>query len=310
MRLVALVLVTAVSAVTLLYSYSVVTPCQVPIRFSIGSIDPVFAMTDTELQAAVTDALAVWEPLSDRTLFVYDEQAPLMVNLIFDERHERFQTKEMWQAELNQLESRFRTAEEQFAAAEQRYNQLVAELRTAEGQYTEAVAAVRTAEAAGESAEVINRLIASVVALESVVNQAVDETNTAVAAMNDLVDGVNQAARLYNEEAEAYNRQFGTSEEFTQGDFTRDSINIYTFQDRVELTRVLAHEFGHALGLEHVEGEDSIMYYMVSAQTVPARLSHLDKAEFYRVCQTDDSLQARLTHVSAPINAIITNLFE
>ena len=57
----------------------------------------------------------------------------------------------------------------------------------------------------------------------------------------------------------------------------------YAFQDKNELLRTLTHEFGHALGLEHVANPDSIMYPSNSSDE-SLDLTAQDKAELARAC--------------------------
>jgi predicted Zn-dependent protease len=88
----------------------------------------------------------------------------------------------------------------------------------------------------------------------------------------------------YNEIVNNYNEEFSEPLEFTQGDFTGDAIHIYQFDSEGELAIVLAHEFGHALSLDHVENEKSIMYHFMGGQDSISGISTEDIAEFHESC--------------------------
>ena len=90
------------------------------------------------------------------------------------------------------------------------------------------------------------------------VNQLADEVNALAGKLNLMAGDINETAHTYNKVGAQ------TGEEFEEGVFEskagKESITVYEFDSQKRQTRLLAHEFGHALGLEHVDGEQSIMF--------------------------------------------------
>lgn len=76
-----------------------------------------------------------------------------------------------------------------------------------------------------------------------------------IASYNERVAALNAAAARYNQTV---------GHSFEEGKFIRDTegerIEVFEFIDTNQLERVLAHEFGHALGLDHNTDPKAIMY--------------------------------------------------
>jgi hypothetical protein len=87
-------------------------------------------------------------------------------------------------------------------------------------------------------------------------------TRENAAAFNAQVASYNANVASLNQKIASYDAQAGGT--FEEGEYTQDSsgrrITIYEFIGTSQLERVLAHEFGHAIGLGHNNDPASIMY--------------------------------------------------
>ncbi len=267
-------------------------PCDIPITYRLGVVDERFNLERSEIKNIVEEATAVWEDAIGADLFVYDDSGELVINFIFDERQQTVVSGENIKDKLDeseQINESFQTTYEQLL---EKYNSLLELYNIRLGNFEKARDAYskeveRYNAAGGAPPDVYEDLDKERDRLDKEADSLNEESQTLnelVKRLNSLSDKGNKLIEIYNQNVNKYNGVFGESSEFTQGDYQSGVINIYSFIDDWELRTVLAHELGHALSLNHVENNQSIMYYLIGDQPSSTSLSAEDTNEYHNVC--------------------------
>jgi small-conductance mechanosensitive channel len=266
--------------------------CPTPLAYSLGDIDERFDISRDEARLIISEAESVWEDATGRNLFSYEEDGKLVINFQYDNRQKLVTSEGALKDELDATEN---MSEE----VKNTHQTLVTEYDKLKATYTKKVSVYeKNLQAYNGEVEKYNKeggapedVYASLSeqkekldAEQKSINELSNSLNTLVKEINAIGEKGNTLIKNYNQGVGVYNKTFGEPREFTQGDYSNSTIKIYTFEDREQLKLVLVHEFGHALSLDHVEGEQSSLYYLIGKQPKTVALSEQDLEEFNRVC--------------------------
>jgi len=254
-----------------LFSYS---QCDAPVPYKIGLIDARFNLSREEAVQDTIEAANIWGNEKGKQLFVYKPKAELTVNFIYDQRQaldtqidemndklkasslELKQKIAAYEADVKSFEQRLKAFQEtvdkynsQGGAPENVYNDLKKQEKDlqAEGNSLNARARDLNLSTRNYNGEI------------STLNQNIDEFNLMIAQKPE--EG------LYNSED--------------------NTITLYFVNHHDELIHTLAHEFGHALGMDHVRDPEAIMNRYTSELLM---VTPDDKKELDYVCREQSAI--------------------
>lgn len=231
-----------------------ISACDRPQSYKIGSIDDRFGIEKDGLLKSVQIAAGKWSDEQGKDLFVYDpDNGDLTINLVYDDRqaltsqigdlHDKLQTeKDNIDPQIAEFEKRVQDFKGRIASLNEKISYWNSRGGAPEGEFDKLYS----------EQQALKSEQADLDAMAERLNRSTNEYNTQVGELNKTVNTFNSAIKVRPEEG-LYNGKDNT-------------ITIYFMADSKELLHTLTHEFGHALGIDHLSNPNAIMYYQTNNQ--------------------------------------------
>ncbi len=269
--------------------------CAKPIEYSLGNLDNKFDISKTEFLSVIAEAEKVWEDAEGKELFTYSPEGALKVHFVYDYRQQTTDRLTSVGGAISEDKASYNRIKEEYVRLNKEYSNKEASYEKRSATYDKDLdaydASVEYWNSKGgapkKEYDELQEEQARLNAEATIINAKASELNTLSKTVNATARSLNELAEKLNLKVETFNTIGATTgEEFSEGEYIQDSegkrINIYEFQSRAELLRLLEHELGHALGLGHVGDPDAIMYRMNSSSN--RELTEDDRRELANVC--------------------------
>jgi hypothetical protein len=240
---------------------------------------------------SIAKAESIWEKPFSKELFMYSERGKLTINLIYDERQATTEKRAILEADTKKVKNLATGVKQEYyllkndlAAKQVAYEEMLSTYQVKQKTYNNTVTSWNNK--GGAPPETYAQLVEEERNLATefqVLESKRIEVNSLISQLNNFSDNYNILVENVNQNIEQFNQESG--KEFQEGiyDPNSKSISIFEFSAEEKLVRVLAHEFGHALSLDHNTNPKSIMYALNEADTLV--LSEEDTASLKKRCE-------------------------
>ncbi|KQQ65632.1 matrixin family metalloprotease [Acinetobacter sp. Leaf130] len=247
-----------------------------PLKYQIAFIDPRFQLTKEQLIEVSQQAAEIWHKETGKTYFIYDSEAQLSINLIYDdhqiiksEQQENLnallQKQEQWhikneeiilnKQEIDQLSSDLNKKKISLKAEFEHYQRDVTDFNQGQHRYY-------LADELKERQNQLQQISGNLQNESNNLNFKIQLLNIKIKELNQEQSDLTTLMTQFKLEQKA------SIQTFHKGLFSQNQIQIYGYASLNDLRLTLAHEFGHALGLKHTTDPKSLMYPRLKEQDI------------------------------------------
>lgn len=268
-------------------------PCNTPRTYSVAFVDPRFGISTNTVILYSQEASLTWNrSYPANQLFKYaTTSGDIQISLVYDERQrttlKNENLKQTITTEKNELDDLKRTIE----SLRTEHAALEATIVAKTAAYNQRLSAYNTEvtywnSQNGAPAATYQKLQRDAASLET----ERTSLNASIARYNQLGQRIQAYGQSHNQVVDTINTTINTlnktaSRDFEEGTYDPNThrIIIYEYANTTSLRRVLIHELGHSIGLDHVLDKEAIMYPVNKSESLA--LTSADTNELARVCK-------------------------
>jgi predicted Zn-dependent protease len=247
-----------------------------PVDYSLGTFDSRFGISQERFLQIVDEAIKVWEDAAARELFQLSRDGPMKINLIFDWRQERLLEAKGAKAKIDENGKSFDQLQDEYDERARSVDQFRLTYEETAQAYKSHLSDYNSRVArwneGGEHTEAEQRYLQNrkkeLEDEQGALDKKVNELNSKGEELNKLGERMKASSQKFNLDVENFNGTYVRSRDFEKGVYDGKAINIYEFEKEDDLKLTLVHEFGHVLGLGHLENPKAIMNRKLAVQDV------------------------------------------
>lgn len=242
--------------------------CEVPIGWRIGKLDPAFNLTRMEAEAVGRRAATMWNDGVGKTLFVYDEENGFPINFSYDDRQQKILQETLLKNNIANHDLMIDNSVEWLEIQKENLNQQLQQFAHEKEKLAADIAALQRRLAGGVPAQKLKYQRRELMRRQNDLQNEAEWLNEQQRQLQREQENINATIRDRNDllptsQSPPVNFETG----LMQIDKMQRTMTIFAFHSHKDLMLTMAHEFGHALGLDHTKEADSLMYaYFTASQ--------------------------------------------